>query len=242
MELSFIGIGSAFSEDINNSAFIKCGGNMLLIDCGENVFSEVKHRGLVENVDNLYVFITHTHSDHIGSLSSLINYMHYVKNRRVHLIYSDSYKIRGEIEALLKINGNNENQFDFVKAEDIKGKFGLENIAIYNVRHSPNMKAYAIKLGKNDKNGKLKNVYFTGDCCDVEFLKSALRDENLEKIYCDVSLYGGVHLKYEDAIKLFASHKDKVCFMHLENGFIKNRLKREGFSYAKQGVDYFYEK
>ena len=59
---------------------------MLLIDCGETVFSEIKRNGLVEDVNNLYVFITHTHSDHIGSLSSLIHYMHYVKNKAIQLL------------------------------------------------------------------------------------------------------------------------------------------------------------
>ena len=65
MELSFIGIGSAFSDDINNSAYIKYKNNMLLIDCGETVFNEIKRRGLVENVDNLLIegnFCTELHA------------------------------------------------------------------------------------------------------------------------------------------------------------------------------------
>lgn len=242
MKLSFIGIGSAFSDDINNSAYIKKGENMLLIDCGETVFSEIKRNGLVEDVNNLFVFITHTHSDHIGSLSSLIHYMHYVKNKKVHLVYGNNYKIKNDIETLLKINGNNNEQYDFVMAEDAKNYLGLQDITLFEVKHSPNLHSYAIRLGKVNGNGELENIYYTGDCCDTQFLKVILKDKHLNKIYCDVSLYGGVHLAYDDAVEIFKGNKDKVCFMHLENGFIKNRLKATGFDYAKQGVNYTYEK
>ena len=73
MELKFLGKGAAFYPVLGNtSAYFIYDKNLFLIDCGESVFKKVYEKDLFSEIDNLYVFITHTHSDHIGSLSSLI--------------------------------------------------------------------------------------------------------------------------------------------------------------------------
>lgn len=237
MNLKFVGVGSAFSGECNNSAFLINNRNMLLIDCGETVFSTLVKSKILENVDNLYVFITHTHSDHIGSLSSLIYYFYYAKGKKVSLIYDKNYKIKDDIELLLKIHGHENGQYVFENVDDVKNCLGLSGISICEVKHMPNMKSYAIKLDECVKNNETRSVVFTGDTCDMDFVLKALKDENLQKIYVDVSLHGGVHLSYEEAVQKLAPYKDKVVFMHLENGFIKNRLTRNGFTYARQAVE-----
>ena len=75
MELKFLGKGAAFYPVLGNtSAYFIYDKNLFLIDCGESVFKKVYEKDLFSEIDNIYVFITHTHSDHIGSLSSLILY------------------------------------------------------------------------------------------------------------------------------------------------------------------------
>lgn len=243
MELSFIGTGSAFSGKINNSAYLKSKNSMLLIDCGETVFGEILRRNLLDGVDSVYVFITHTHSDHVGSLSSLIHYINLSSGAKVHLVGDKGYKIKSSIDTLLKINGNTKEQYDYATLKKVKDVFGFADAEIAEVSHSPLLHSYAIKFGKFSRGGVLQNIYFTGDCCDVEYIKSALNDEFLHKIYCDVSLQGGgVHLPLEDAVKLFAGKSDKVVFMHIENGFVENRLKNQGFKCAVAGVDHTFER
>ena len=65
----------------NTSAFWKdvTGRHMILIDCGCTVFSRIEKLKLLNGVEDLSILITHTHSDHIGSLSDLIHYCRYVK-------------------------------------------------------------------------------------------------------------------------------------------------------------------
>lgn len=73
MELKFLGRGSAFNvEQGNTSAYYRSGEDMLLIDCGCTVFYEIRKRCLLCGIENLYIAITHSHSDHIGSLADLI--------------------------------------------------------------------------------------------------------------------------------------------------------------------------
>ena len=80
--LKFLGRGSMFNvKEGNTSAFWKdvTGKHMILIDCGCTVFREIDRLDLLEGVQDLSILITHTHSDHIGSLSDLIHYCRYVK-------------------------------------------------------------------------------------------------------------------------------------------------------------------
>ena len=75
MELEFLGIGSSFNaEEDNTSAFFVEGEEMFLIDCGETVYKSLIRNELLENVDTINIMITHTHDDHIGSLGSLVLY------------------------------------------------------------------------------------------------------------------------------------------------------------------------
>lgn len=53
---------------------------LILFDCGESVFERIIEKGILDDVDEVTVLITHLHSDHAGSLPSLIFYLHYVKN------------------------------------------------------------------------------------------------------------------------------------------------------------------
>ena len=71
--LKFIGSGSAFNTKLGNtSAYYKIGHQMLLIDCGSNIFHRIKEHNLLEGIEDIHVLITHTHADHVGSLADLI--------------------------------------------------------------------------------------------------------------------------------------------------------------------------
>lgn len=237
MELKFIGTGSAFSDETNNSAYLINNGNMLLIDCGENVFSALKKSNILNQIDNLYVFITHTHSDHIGSLSTLIHYMYHIKNKKVAILYNDNYKVKDDICTLLKINGNTKEQFVFENLENVGKLFSLNRINVCEVKHSPNLKSYAIRLEGKNKLGETESIVYTGDTCDELFLQKSLQDESLKKIYVDVSAFGGVHLKFDSVVEMLKPYKKKVVFMHIENGLMKNKIQNAGFVYAKKSME-----
>ena len=73
--MSFLGIGGAFVTKLKNcSAYIKNGQNLFLIDCGENILEEILKLKILKNVENISILLTHFHTDHIGSLGSLVFY------------------------------------------------------------------------------------------------------------------------------------------------------------------------
>ena len=79
-KLKFLGRGSAFNvKEGNTAAYIREVGTLVLIDCGESIFKTIIEKGILDDVKNIYVLLTHLHSDHAGSLSSFLLYTHYKK-------------------------------------------------------------------------------------------------------------------------------------------------------------------
>lgn len=73
--LKFIENGSCFNTDFgNNSTYYidKKNQSLLLIDCGESIFERIMKHKLLENIKDIDILITHMHTDHIGSLFSLL--------------------------------------------------------------------------------------------------------------------------------------------------------------------------
>jgi DNA-binding transcriptional MerR regulator len=76
VEVIFLGTGGAFDlAEKNSSVIIRTSIGTILIDCGSTVYPELQARKLVEEID--YIFITHCHEDHIGSLSTLVYHKYF---------------------------------------------------------------------------------------------------------------------------------------------------------------------
>ena len=99
VEINFLGTGGAFDLlEKNSSAIIKTSGGTILIDCGSTVYSELITRKLIDDID--YVFITHCHEDHIGSLSTFVYHKYFVQKKTVKIECIPSLKAK--IETYLK--------------------------------------------------------------------------------------------------------------------------------------------
>ena len=81
MTIQQIGNGGGLSPSTNSSFLIN--GN-LLVDCGRNIYDKLHELNIISFKDDKTitdVFITHTHDDHIGSLSALIYFNYFIKNK-----------------------------------------------------------------------------------------------------------------------------------------------------------------
>ena len=86
MEIQFLGCGDSFNTELGNSScLIKTASGNILIDCGYDVYKKIQD----QISDIKYVFVTHAHDDHIGSLSTFAFYKHYALKQGVSIETSD---------------------------------------------------------------------------------------------------------------------------------------------------------
>lgn len=116
--LKFLGNGSCFNTKCGNTsayyieeAKFKEGKvrTLTLFDCGESVFEKIIEKNIIENIDFVRIFITHTHTDHIGSLSSLIFYLNFVMKIKPTILFPNN-----DVKKFLEITGVSENLYDYV--------------------------------------------------------------------------------------------------------------------------------
>lgn len=79
--LTWLGTGSAFNAaDGNTASLLEVGDNTILLDCGFTVPYRLKQLGLINAVT--HVFLSHTHSDHVGGLELLAQWRYFVAQRQ----------------------------------------------------------------------------------------------------------------------------------------------------------------
>ena len=229
MELKFLGKGAAFYPVLGNtSAYFIYDKNLFLIDCGESVFKKVYEKDLFSEIDNIYVFITHTHSDHIGSLSSLILYCSHKIDIKTKIVIPKENKYLDSIKNILDSMGVDKSDYEFVNDVDLDNKFDVfDNIRYVETTHCDDMTSYSIIFEKD--NGV---IYYSGDTNELDTVKSIINgDKNIIKIYIETcSERLDSHIYYEDLLEVIPKNlRDRVYCMHLDTLDIVDKLEENGF-------------
>lgn len=227
MELKFLGKGSAFNNNLlNTSAYFIKGTSLYLIDCGETVFSELMNKGILnKKIKHIYVYITHTHSDHSGSLGTLASYAYYVMNNPITLILPDDKKYIKSIDKLMELFGCAK-KYKKKKAT----KFKKINSEYRETKHSPILTCFSIIFRESDK-----TIFYSGDTSETRILEELIEKENVDKAYMDVCMSDypdNIHLYYKklENIKL---DKSKIFGMHLNKVELEEVLLKEGYNVVK---------
>jgi len=228
--LKFIGSGSAFNTKLGNtSAYYKVGNQMLLIDCGSNIFHRIKENNLLEGIEHIHVLITHTHADHVGSLADFIFYSYYSHgemakpNVSVYAVYDV------KIEELLAINGIMPGVQCLIKKcqSDTQYTLNFCKVLFERSSHVKEIPSYSIELCIDDK-----LIYYTGD---TNNLKDSLRNPMAyDYVYvdtCNADYEGNVHLSLRKLSELVNSDvRSKFWCMHLDEGFVRQEAEKLGFN------------
>lgn len=231
MDLIFLGRGSAFNTcEGNNSAYFIDNNELFLIDCGESVFERIIERKLLDGVSCVNVFITHTHSDHIGSIGSLIMYCYYVLKIGVNIIVSRDSLYNDDIVDLARIFGCTSDMYRIVYVEDYSNKYTLFNSVKYvKTNHVLQISSYGILF--NTDNGI---VYYSGDTSDLDNIIDLINSGVvIDKIYVDTTssdvannvhvyignLYELIPIDLRDKVYCMHVNDKKCCDMAIEFGF-----------------------
>ena len=219
MDLLFLGRGSAFNtSEGNNSAYFIDKNELFLIDCGESIFERIIERNLLDDISCVNVMITHTHSDHVGSIGSLIMYCYYVIHKKINIIISKDSLYRDDLINLIRIFGCTNDMYSIVYEDEYSNKYTLFNSVKYvKTNHVSQIPSYGILFNTN--NGV---VYYSGDTSDLDNIIDLINSGVvIDKIYVDTtSSYAAnnVHVYIGDLYELIPIDlRDKVYCMHVND-------------------------
>ncbi len=219
--LKFLGKGGAFDTDFGNtSAFYKDDKKVILFDCGEDVFRKIVKTKLLENIKTLYLFITHTHSDHVGSLPTLIGYLNVVLNKKVKLkiVYPEPERLGN----LLELMNVKKNQISIYTCGEI-----IKEIPCFELQqqHVDGSYGYIIKLNN-------KTIYYSGDTSVINTQAlNMLQIGEIDYFYHEVSLFKNTYHTSVDELNRTISkeYRENVYCMHLDKE-TESKIKQLGFN------------
>ncbi|MFL0252402.1 MBL fold metallo-hydrolase [Clostridium neuense] len=230
--INFIGTGSAFNTKLgDNSAFIKEENSLILIDCGGTVFSKLRELNLLNGIENLYIVITHTHPDHVGSLGDLIFYSYYILKHKAKVFFPQ----KAIMESFLTNVGVSSKQYEFNNldfAEINDANFGKVNIKFLPVTHTDTIPTYGFIMNLNGS-----AVYYSGDSNNLSSeIIDKLKSGEIKTIYhdtCGLDYAGNPHLSIKKLCKMVPEEfRSKVYCMHLDENITEKQIMDSGFNIA----------
>ena len=227
--LNFVGTGGAFSKQfINNSAYYLIEDKLVLFDCGETVFHEILNLDVInENINSIDIIITHFHSDHVGSLGSLLFYCRFKKISDVNVIFP----IKELPYSLLRIFGISEDLFKVKLPIEITDYSLKEYAQLHGDVNRDGNIILIPSYGYHLINGK-DNFFYSGDTCYIdEIILQKFKNREIEYLYYEVTTDGyKSHLQLDELVNLI-DYKDRsrVICMHLGDFVDTVKIKKLGF-------------
>ena len=229
MQLQFLGTGSAYNPNMKStSAFLSMGSTMLLFDCGETVFESLHERALLDKFDAFIVFITHFHSDHIGSLGSFISYCFCKLKKEVFVFFPNA-----DICKLLQMTG--VPHFMYTYLSEIPSRFSDRLVAIpVPVHHDPTIPCFGYQVTVDHS-----TFFYGGDSAKIpEVILDLLLHGKIDIIYQDTSYVNkgdsDCHGTLEGLCEQVpARYREKVVCMHFDHDFTE-QVRAHGFHPANR--------
>lgn len=237
--LQFIGTGSAFNYKLgNNSAYVKKGSTLFLIDCGSTTFSRLQKYNILDNIKHTNVLITHLHPDHVSSLGDLIFYCYFILKIKPY-IYTPCEQ---DLISLLDIMGVNRKIYTVINASEdfcLSNDDVVMNISSVKAVHVENLKCYSYIIKYNNK-----SIYYSGDASEIDSkILCDLNNGKFDYFYQDTFMgeaIGIPHMLFENLCEQIDSNiRYKVYCMHLDEEFDSTLAISKGFKVVTNVAEIF---
>lgn len=216
--LKFLGRGSAFHSQNNCGFFVK-DRELVLMDCPMSAFHRIREIGFEKLVDGgpkcVTVFVTHTHSDHVGGIGMMIHYCYYILHLPVRVITANE-KTEQNVEYLLRVlEGCCEEGYSLMTEQQAKKEYPWIVGAVETV-HTPQLEGRCFGWVIQPEGTR---IVFTGDTTTLEPFVPYL--EKGTYLYTDASAHDCVvHMHIKDLEQIIPELRRKgvqVYFMHLDD-------------------------
>lgn len=217
--LHFLGDGSAFNlYDDNTAAYMTVGDALILIDCGEQICNRIIRKGLLDGVSRVHLLITHTHSDHIGSLEGFIYYITYLTDKTLSVYYPHPSRL----DKMMYMQGLEKSYHTLPVPETIEG------FVIEAVKQKHMFGAYGYFFYSEDD-----SFFYSGDTSVISSRAvKELREGKIDRIYHKVSFSSSpIHTPISDLEATFSpDERARVYLMHFANEDNRRESLSRGFS------------
>lgn len=233
--LNFIGHGSAFNTALgNNGAYIKKDKVLFMIDCGSNTFDRMMKLDILNDVEHIYILMTHTHPDHVGSLGDLIFYGYYSMGELMKPSVTVIAPCELDMRSLLRQMGVtkeyylNEFGIDVSQRGFADGNFSIL-VEVVPVNHVAELNCFGYILHYENK-----TAYYSGDSNDIPIgILDKLHMGYFDYFYqdtCKADYEGNVHLSLRKLDEMIDwQYRPLVYCMHLDKDFDVEEAEELGF-------------
>lgn len=231
MQLQFTGRGAAFNaKEGNTSAYFIENETLFLIDCGESVFAALMKMQILSKVKEVYVLISHTHSDHCGSLGSLGFYCQYMLHTKLNIVVPHHEAYIHSLETLMTLFGNTKEAFCFVHEEMLDHQFQAFDTVRYDLtQHDDGLTCFSFVFESSQG-----AVFFSADTKTTDnIVRFMNQHEHIDRMYMEVTdlhIPGDIHLNIEALEAIMPlTMRSKLWMMHLRGDDCIARAKAGGF-------------
>lgn len=231
MELNFTGRGAMlYPKEGNTAAYVEDDKSFFLIDCGEDVASKLIEQGKLNQDKDYYLLVTHTHSDHIGSLGTLQQYLYWCCGKKLNIVVSEEMGYLKELNDVIRAFGLESNSYKLVDVSELSSELFLSIEYVPSNHGDVPIKSCSIVF--DTSRGR---VLYTGDIADTVVIESFIEIGNIDKMYVDTSLNRSpVHLGIDDLRSVIPdSLKEKIYCMHINSRELIPLIDKYGFNLAQ---------
>lgn len=244
--LKFFGTGGAFNwERGMNCGCFEYGEELFIFDMGADVFPKLAKSGVVKGKSKVNIFITHLHSDHVGSLGTTIAYL------RNKVFGGDISKIcvyfpNASIKECLELQGVDETWYTLytnlwdeipINGADKEVEYNfLQAVHTSELDYKGNNNCFSIEM---EVQGEF-SIFYSGD---TNYFCEQLKNlSQYDFVYHEVTSahQSANHIPYDTLVKeteIFPKEmRKRIYLMHLEEEFDIEQAKKDGFSIAENEI------